>query len=149
MYSFITLCCLFGAVIPPAVLNIIAYPISRRWSCAISQYIVKVLAPRVFAILNCYRHFSFFGYSDSKKMLPEQFMIISNHQSLFDIPAFMNFFREKELRFVAKDNLSRHIPLVSEMLRAHRHCMIPRKGSPMVAMKIMESFGKQVLENNL
>ena len=148
MYSFITLCCLFGAVIPPAVLNIIAYPISRRWSCAISQYIVKVLAPRVFAILNCYRHFSFFGYSDSKKMLPEQFMIISNHQSLFDIPAFMNFFREKELRFVAKDNLSRHIPLVSEMLRAHRHCMIPRIGSPMVAMKIMESFGKQVLENN-
>ena len=69
LYSFITLCCLFGAVIPPAVLNIIAYPISRRWSCAISQYIVKVLAPRVFAILNCYRHFSFFGYSDSKKML--------------------------------------------------------------------------------
>lgn len=148
LYSFITLCCLFCSVIPPAVLNSIAYPISRRWSCAISQYIVKVLAPRVFAILNCYRHFHFFGYAESKKQLPEQFMILSNHQSLFDIPAFMNFLREKELRFVAKDNLSRHIPLVSEMLRAHEHCMIPRKGSPMVAMKAIGDFGKRVLARN-
>ncbi|MGP1511899.1 MAG: 1-acyl-sn-glycerol-3-phosphate acyltransferase, partial [Treponema sp.] len=76
----------------------------------ISEYIVKKLAPRLFAILNCYRNFKFFGYDESKKALPEQFIIISNHQSLLDIPAYMNFLRDKELRFVAKDNLARHIP---------------------------------------
>ncbi len=148
MYSFITLCCLLGAVIPAAILNIFAYPISLKWSRKISDYIVKKLAPRVFAILNTYRGFHFFGYNESKKNLPKQFIIISNHQSLMDIPCYMNFLRDKELRFVAKDNLSRHIPLVSEMLRAQKHCMIPRRGSPMIAMKTINTFGKQVLENN-
>ena len=74
-------------------------------------------------------------------------MIISNHQSLIDIPCYMNFLRDKELRFVAKDNLSRHIPLVSEMLRSQEHCMVPRRGSPMVAMKTMETFSKKVTAN--
>lgn len=148
MYSFVTLCCLLTAVIPPAILNIFAYPLSISLSRRISQYIVKKLAPRVFAILNTYRHFHFFGYKDSKKLLPEQFIIISNHQSLMDIPCYMNFIRDKELRFVAKDNLSRHIPLVSEMLRAQKHCMVPRRGSPMQAMKVIDDFGKQVIENN-
>lgn len=148
MNSLITLICLFSTVIPASILNIIAYPVSRKWSIKISDYIVKVLAPRVFSILECYRNFHFFGYEETKKMLPPQFTVISNHQSLLDIPAFMNFFREKDIRFVAKDNLSRHIPLVSEMLRAHEHCMIPRKGSPMLAMKTIGKFGKRVIERN-
>lgn len=145
MYSFVTLCCLLTSLMPPAFLNIFAYPVSIRWSRRISQYIVKVLAPRFFAILKTYRDFSFFGYNESKLQLPGQFIIISNHQSLFDIPCYMNFFREKEVRFVAKDNLSRHIPLVSEMLRAQEHCMVPRKGSPMHAMKVIEAFGQRVM----
>lgn len=148
MSSFITLCCLFTCVAWPAFLNTLVYPLNIRWSRAISQYIVKVLAPRVFAILTCYRNFHFFGYNESKALLPEQFLIISNHQSLFDIPAYMNFLRDKELRFVAKDNLARHIPLVSEMLRAQEHCMIPRRGSPMLAMKVVERFGRRVSERN-
>ena len=148
MSSFITLCCLFTCVAWPSFLNTLAYPLNIRWSRTISQYIVKVLAPRVFAILTCYRNFHFFAYNDSKKLLPEQFIIISNHQSLFDIPAYMNFLRNKELRFVAKDNLARHIPLVSEMLRAQEHCMIPRRGSPMLAMKVVERFGQRIRERN-
>lgn len=148
MISLITVACLFSAVIPAAFLNIIAYPVSKRWSKVISQYIVKVLAPRVFAILHKYMDFHFFGYNETKRVLPDQYIIISNHQSLLDIPCFMNFLREKEVRFVAKDNLSRHIPLVSEMLRVQEHCMVPRRGSPMQAMKVIEDFGKRVLKYN-
>ena len=58
----------------------------------------------------------------------------------------MNFFRDREIRFVAKDVLARHIPLVSEMLRAQQHCMVPRKGSPMVAMKVIQDFGNRVIK---
>lgn len=148
MYSFVTLCCLVSSIALLSILNILAYPVSLKTSVRISNYIVKVLAPRLFAILNCYRHFHFFGYNETKENLPDQFLIISNHQSLLDIPCYMNFFRDKELRFVAKDILERHIPLVSEMLRAQEHCMIPRKGSPMEAMKIVEKFGKRVIERN-
>lgn len=148
MSTFITLICLFGMVIPASIGNILAYPFCHKISERISNYIVKVLAPRLFAILKCYKKFNFFGYDDTKEQLPENFLVISNHQSLLDIPTFMNFFREKEIRFVAKDTLSRHIPLVSEMLRTQQHCMIPRKAKPMDAMNVMENFGKRVVKKN-
>lgn len=148
MSSFITLLCLFSMVIPASVANIFMYPVSHKASLKISNYIVKTLAPRLFAILNKYKKFFFFGYKDLKDQLPSNFMVISNHQSLLDIPTFMNFFRDKEIRFVAKDTLSRHIPLVSEMLRTQQHCMIPRKAKPMDAMNVMESFGKRAALNN-
>lgn len=148
MSSFLTLTCLLAMIIPASVANIFAYPVSKSLSGKISNYIVKVLAPRLFAILKAYKKFNFWGYDDKKNELPEQFIVISNHQSLLDIPTFMNFMRDKEVRFVAKDSLSRHIPLVSEMLRNQEHCMIPRKAKPMDAMKVMEKFGKRVVERN-
>lgn len=148
MSSLVTLLCLFGMVFVPSTLNIIAYPVSKKWCSRISQHIVKVLAPRIFKILACYKHFRFFGYKDNFDKLPEQFLLISNHQSLFDIPCYMNFFKDKELRFVAKAELSRHIPLVSEMLRNQQHCMIPRTASPVTAMRTLEEFGKRVVEKN-
>lgn len=148
MRSILTFCCLVWCVAPAAFLNIIAYPLSLRWARLISEYIAKVVAYRVFSVLKCFCGYHFFGYTESKRLLPPQYIIISNHQSLFDIPAFMRFFHERDVRFVAKDNLSRHIPLVSEMLRAAQHCMVPRSGSPMKAMKVLEQFGKRVLSRN-
>ena len=60
----------------------------------------------------------------------------------------MCFFKEKSVRFVAKDTLGRHIPLVSEMLRAHEHCLVPRKAKPMEAMRYMGDFAKRCVERN-
>ena len=144
--NFLTISCMTVMVFLPAVLNIIAYPVSRKWNLAISRYISQVCARRVFAILHVYKKFNFEGYPDKKKELPSQFMIMSNHQSLMDIPLYMNFLRGMPLRFVAKDSLARHIPLVSEMLRGEQHCMIPRHGSPSVSMKTIDNFGKRVME---
>lgn len=143
MSSLITVLCLLGCIIPVSIANILAYPVSKKLCLKISNWIVKKLAPLLFAIVKKYKKFNFWGYNDSKKLLPEQFMIISNHQSLLDIPCYMNFFREKEVRFVSKDTLARHIPLVSEMLRVQEHCMIPRKAKPMDAMNVMDKFGKK------
>ncbi len=146
MSSFLTLVCLFSMVIPASIANIFAYPVSRKLSVRISNYIVRVLAPRLFAILRKYRKFNFWGYDDKKDELPEDFIIISNHQSLLDIPVFMKFLPNKSVRFIAKDTLGRHIPLVSEMLRAQEHCLIPRKAKPMEAMRYISDFGKRVVE---
>lgn len=146
MSSFLTLVCLFSMVIPASIANIFAYPVSRKLSVRISNYIVRVLAPRLFAILRKYRKFNFWGYDDKKNELPENFIIISNHQSLLDIPVFMKYFPDKEVRFIAKDALGRHVPLVSEMLRAQEHCLIPRKAKPMEAMRYISDFGKRVIE---
>lgn len=143
--NFITLACCIVTVGIPAILNIIAYPISKKWSLAISHYIRTVCSHRIFVIFKTYKHFNFVGYQDNLEKLPEQFIIVSNHQSLIDIALYMNFFRTVEIRFVAKDNLSRHVPLVSEMLRAEEHCMIPRRGKPSVAMETLDKFGARVM----
>lgn len=146
--NFLTLSCLLVIVIPPAILNIIAYPISKKWNLSISKYIRNVCARQVFACLDLYKNFRLERYKENQDKLPSQFIVMSNHQSLLDIPVYMLFFMNKAIRFVAKDELSRHIPLVSEMLRGEEHCMVPRKGSPSVAMKTIDSFGKRVIERN-
>jgi 1-acyl-sn-glycerol-3-phosphate acyltransferase len=133
-------------VIPASLGNIIMYPISKKASLRISNYIQKVLAPRLFAVMHMYKKFNFWGYEDNLDKLPKSFFVISNHQSLLDIPTFMNYFRDRSVRFVAKDTLSRHIPLVSEMLRVEEHCMIPRNAKPIEAMKVMEDFGNRIVE---
>ncbi|MBP3710097.1 MAG: 1-acyl-sn-glycerol-3-phosphate acyltransferase [Treponema sp.] len=148
MTSFITLCCLFGMVIPPAIFNTLAYPVSKKLSMRISNYIVKTLAPRLFSILACFKHFRFIGYKDNFAMLPSQYIILSNHQSILDIPLFMRFLRNRDLRFVAKAELSRHVPLVSEMLRTQEHCFISRRAKPVTTMRTIEKFAKRVLERN-
>ncbi|AEE17251.1 lysophospholipid acyltransferase family protein [Treponema brennaborense] len=145
MTNFITIGCFLVALGGPAILNIFAYPISRKLSVKISDYIVRVCAPRLFSILSTYKNFKFCGDKNLKSELPEQFLIVSNHQSLLDIPLYMRFLRDKKLRFVAKAELGRHVPLVSEMLRAHEHAMIPRTGSPSVAMKTLDSFAERVV----
>lgn len=145
MSSFISIICLVGMVIPATIGNIIFYPTFRKISVKISDYIVETLAPRLFAILRTYKHFHLWKYDENREKLPQQFLVISNHQSLLDIPLYMVFFRNKNVRFVAKDALARHVPLVSEMLRAHEHCMIPRRAKPMEAMAVMDAFGKRVL----
>lgn len=146
MSTLITLTCLFGAIIPYALGNILAYPVCKKASLAISRCINYILAPRIFAILHTYKKFNFWGYNETKKELPEQFIVISNHQSLLDIPTFMKFLKEYEIRFVAKDTLGRHVPLVSEMLRVQQHCLVPRKARPMEAMKYIEEFGKRCVD---
>lgn len=131
----------------PSILNILFYPFSKKYLCVkVSDYIVKRSSPLLFAVLKCYKHFKLSFSKENFDKLPEQFMIICNHQSLFDIPIFFCFLPNHDTRFVAKDNLARHIPLVSEMLRSHEHCMIPRKGGATIAMRTMEQFSKRVLE---
>ena len=144
--SFLTVLCLISMILPASFANVFAYPVSKRLSIKISDYIARVLAPRLFAILYTYKRFHFWGYENKKSELPEKFIIISNHQSLLDIPVFMKFLPQHELRFIAKDTLGRHIPLVSEMLRAQEHCLIPRKAKPMEAMRYISDFGKRVVE---
>ena len=146
MSSIITVCCLLLVVSIAAILNVFSYPISKKLCYKISTGIVKYCAPLIFAILSVYKNFKFTGDSHLKNELPQQFLIMSNHQSLLDIPVYMNFLRDRDLRFVAKAELGRHVPMVSEMLRVHEHALVPRTGSPSVAMKTLDKFAERVVQ---
>lgn len=58
--------------------------------------------------------------------LPPKCVVISNHQSLADIPVLMQALPMLDLRFVAKRELRRFVPGVSYTLRAGRHALIGR-----------------------
>ncbi|MGA2641686.1 MAG: lysophospholipid acyltransferase family protein [Spirochaetia bacterium] len=60
--------------------------------------------------------------------LPRVFMIVSNHQSLADIPAVTLCFPRHPVRFVAKRSLRRGIPYVSRSLRFGRSALVSRTG---------------------
>jgi 1-acyl-sn-glycerol-3-phosphate acyltransferase len=58
--------------------------------------------------------------------LPPVFLIVSNHQSLADIPAIAIAFSRHPLRFLAKKELGRGVPYVSAVLRLGRQGLISR-----------------------
>ncbi len=58
--------------------------------------------------------------------VPPGCLIVSNHQSLADIPAIAVTFSDRGLRYVAKKELGRGIPYVSPSLRLGRHALISR-----------------------
>ncbi|MBQ9539556.1 MAG: 1-acyl-sn-glycerol-3-phosphate acyltransferase [Treponema sp.] len=143
MFSLISIICLVGIVAFPTLMLTICYPFSHKAALFWSDYITGKCARQVFAVLGLYSKFNLAQDKKSKDGLPEQFLILSNHQSLFDIVVYLVFFSDKKVRFVAKDSLSK-VPMVGKMLKSQGHCMIPRKGSPMQAMDTLKKFGDRV-----
>lgn len=146
--NFILILTLIGMLVPATIGQMLFYPFSKTLCLKFSDYIEFTLGPRLWAVFHAYKKFNFYIYDDNFEKLPEQFIAISNHQSLLDIPCFMRVFPNKTLRFVAKDALGNNVPLVSKMLKAQEHCVIPRKARPMDAMNYLSAFGSRVKERN-
>jgi 1-acyl-sn-glycerol-3-phosphate acyltransferase len=60
--------------------------------------------------------------------LPRSFMIVTNHQSLADIPVLIDAFPRHALRFVTKRELAIGIPMISVFLKRGGHALISRTG---------------------
>jgi 1-acyl-sn-glycerol-3-phosphate acyltransferase len=60
--------------------------------------------------------------------LPRSLMIVTNHQSLVDIPVLIYAFPRHTLVFVTKKELSRGIPMISIFLKKGGHALISRTG---------------------
>lgn len=144
---FCLLCCI-NAIAGWALLNRIAYAVHRPWCKKINAHISTVVAHRIFSIFSTYLNFRFKGDYALVPQLPEQYLLISNHQSILDIVVYMNYLGGKRVRFVAKKELADHVPLVSVMLKSDEHCLVRRTGSPSQAMQAMDSFAQRVVRNN-
>ena len=148
MFGVFAILCCITTIMVWASIDRFAYVVHRPWCKKINAHISTVIAHRFFAIFNTYMHFRFAGDYTLVPQLPEQYLLISNHQSLLDIVAFMNYLGGKRLRFVAKKELADHVPLVSVMLKSDEHCLVQRSGSPSQAMQAMDSFAARVVKNN-
>ena len=74
-------------------------------------------------------------------------IVVSNHQSMNDIPPYFWFLRKYHPKFVSKKELGKGIPSVSINLRQGGSCLIDRKDSKQ-AVKAIINFGKYIEKNN-
>ncbi|MFA6008285.1 MAG: lysophospholipid acyltransferase family protein, partial [Candidatus Shapirobacteria bacterium] len=76
--------------------------------------------------------------------LPERFIVVSNHQSLLDIPIIMHLLpKGRRARFVAKQELAWGIPLISLLLRSSGHCLVRRKGDALQAVRSVSAMSRR------
>ena len=74
-------------------------------------------------------------------------IIVSNHQSMNDIPPIVWWMRKFEPKFVSKKELGKGIPSVSYNLRHGGSVLIDRSNKRQSLAKLME-FGKRLHKNN-
>lgn len=74
-------------------------------------------------------------------------IIVSNHQSTYDIPAILWLFRNNHPKFISKKSLGKHIPSISYNLRHSGSALIDRK-NPSQAIKEIFRLGRLIQENN-
>lgn len=74
-------------------------------------------------------------------------IIVSNHQSLYDIPAVINGFQKYNPKFISKIELGKNLPSISYNLRHGQSALIDRKNG---AQSIKEIFklGRHIQEHN-
>ncbi len=71
------------------------------------------------------------------------YLIVSNHQSMFDIPLLLHLFFTNFPKFVSKRELARFIPSVSYNLRRGGNCLIDRDAAAEAVTAIAE-LGRRV-----
>ena len=74
-------------------------------------------------------------------------IIVSNHQSMYDIPPLIWYLRKHHVKFISKKELGKGIPSVSYNLKHGGSALIDRK-DPLESIKIIEKFAKRVEKNN-
>ncbi len=104
-----------------------------------AERVVRML----FALAKFFVDFRVIRERNSNITLPKQFLLISNHQSLLDIPMLFYAFPSASLRFVGKKALFKYIILVSIVFRVQRHAHIDRTHNFAETMKQIELLGRR------
>ena len=75
------------------------------------------------------------------------YIIVSNHQSMFDIPPVIWYLRKLHPKFIAKKELSKGIPGISYNLK-HGGSVLIDRGDRQSAMATIRSMGEYIEQHN-
>ena len=118
--------------------NVWGYPAQKRAADIMCFLIVRsliILGARI----------KFKGFEKLPRNRP--LIIVSNHQSQYDIPPIVWGFRRHYPKFIAKIELGKGIPSISYNLRKGGSALIDRK-NPSQAIKAIIKLGRQIEANN-
>ncbi|WP_271768785.1 lysophospholipid acyltransferase family protein [Aquimarina algiphila] len=76
----------------------------------------------------------------------QSLIIVSNHQSMFDVPLISWYLRKHRPKFISKIELGKGIPSISFNLRHGGHVLIDRK-NPKQSIPALSKFGKFIAEH--
>ncbi|MFZ4615482.1 MAG: lysophospholipid acyltransferase family protein [Rectinemataceae bacterium] len=111
---------------------------------AVMDWLQRKAVHKIFSTFACYRHWGPTLENRTGVELPERFILVANHQSIFDIPIVWKLLPQRcKIRFIAKRELGFGVPLVSSCLHIQGHALIKRKGAVVQAMKSLERFGRR------
>lgn len=114
-----------------------------QWLASLVGYSAhkSILDAMNFCILQCLRVSGARIAISGLEKLPagRPFVLVSNHQSMFDIPLIIWTLRDRHPKFIAKKELGRGIPSISFALRTMGSVLIDR-GNPAEAMVAIRKF---------
>ena len=102
------------------------------------------MARRLLAIVHTYSGMHIQFDARLRTEPPAQTVVCANHQSVADIAMLITALPNHAVRFVAKRELSRGFPAVSEVLRTQRHALIDRHGNPRTVARELKRLSGQV-----
>jgi 1-acyl-sn-glycerol-3-phosphate acyltransferase len=114
----------------------------------ITERFAKRSVHYIFTLMRIYRNVLLEYENFSGQQLPERFLLVTNHQSLMDIPLCIALFPRQNLRFVAKRELGDGIPFVSLLLRSQGHALVRRNGDATQSMRAIRRFSRRCEREN-
>ncbi len=113
---------------------------------AARRHLDRTVSGMAHSLLVLARHYGGLSVDLDRRLVsdvPSPTLICANHQSVADIVVLMDALRAHRLRFVAKQELSRGFPAVSEVLRIQRHALINRRGDYRRGAEELRRLGRE------
>ena len=104
---------------------------------------VSHMAARLMRLVEVYGHLTVELDDRLRNGLPNPCLVCANHQSVADIAVLLAAFSSHAIRFVAKRELTRGFPAVSEVLRIQQHALIDRHGGYRSTAKALATLGRR------
>ncbi|MCX7026321.1 MAG: lysophospholipid acyltransferase family protein [Spirochaetes bacterium] len=124
----------------------LAFSAPERKKAKILEYEAKAISA-IFLMFKYYAGFRIDFKNLVDEDIPQRFLLVSNHQSLLDIPLLMYLIPGgKRARFVAKQELAWGIPLISLLLRKAGHSLVRRKGDALHAIRSVEQMARRCIK---
>ena len=109
-------------------LRVLATMSWRRRRRQVVERFMTVQGRRMIATVHRFCGLRYTAETGAAGKLPRRFIMLSNHQSLADIPMLVAAFPDHPPKFIAKRSLFRGIPTLSRCLRYGEHAAINRRG---------------------